>query len=105
MTDLPGYEEAVAAYLASTDEQKAALRQHQLGLDRERAAFDKMVQTAEPSTAELRGAMLANMTTKPNGSIAQLMLTWMQRSPESWVGLHPEECQHAANMNGIGEEV
>ena len=104
MTQEDPVEKAIINIEEAGDDDKLRMKAFQEHLDKMRLAFDDAVRTAEPDPDTLKGIILANATTKPKVGPMQLALMWMQRSPESWQGYHPDRCQDVARWNGIGQE-
>ena len=66
-----------------------------------RAQFHRAVTTAEPNPDDLHKTLVMNMTTEPDVDRAMLTFTWMRRSPDKWMGWHPERCMDVAEQMGM----
>jgi DnaJ-domain-containing protein 1 len=81
------------------------LAQVQAEMDRRRERFKRAVTEAQPAPEDLHRTLLLNLTTRPRTNYTELALSWMQRDPAAWAGYHPEECENAARLTGLGEDV
>jgi hypothetical protein len=105
MSDLPGYRQEADKIEAANRDERQHMAAAQAQMDHQRRIFDDIVHTVEPDPVTMHNTMLLNLTTNPPWKFRTLMLTWMQRSPSSWPGWYPEQCQKVAEMEGLGEAV